>query len=300
MAETVLISGGTGLLGNNLTLHLQSKGYEVRYLSRNSGEKNGIKCFRWDIHKGEIDADAFTSVDHIIHLAGAGVADKRWTDDYKKEILESRTYSTALLCKTLKEQDHQIKSFVSASAVGIYGNRGEELIDEESEVADDFLAQVCVAWEDEIFKIQELGIRTAAIRIGIVLSEKGGALPQLITPIKMFVGAPLGSGNQYMPWIHIDDLSEMFIKAIEDEQINGVYNGVAPHPVTNKVLTKSIASRVSRPVFPIHVPNFALKVITGEFADSLIGGARVSSRKVEKAGFTFAYPDIDAALNHLL
>ena len=300
MAEKVLISGGTGLLGNNLTLHLQKKGYEVNYLSRSGGEKNGIKCYKWDIKKGTIDQEAIANADYIIHLAGAGVADHRWTDEYKKEILESRTKSTALLCKTLKEQEHQVKSFVSASAVGIYGDRGEELVDEESEVADDFLAQVCVAWEEEIFKVKELGIRTCAIRIGVVLSEKGGALPQLLTPIKMFVGAPLGPGDQYMPWIHIDDLSEIFIKSIEDETMHGVYNGVAPHPVTNDGLTKAIANKVSRPVFPINVPGFALKVIAGEFAESLIGGARVSSRKVENAGFEFSYPDIDAALNHLL
>jgi len=300
MAETVLISGGTGLLGSNITQFLQRKGYKVIYLSRKKGKKNGIKCYQWDVAAGTIDAEAVIKADHIIHLAGASVADKRWTDEYKREILESRTKSTALICRALKENKHKVKSFISASAIGIYGNRGKELLDEESEVAGDFLAQVCVAWEDEIFKFEVLGIRTVAIRIGIVLSEKGGALPQLILPVKMFVGAPLGGGDQYMSWIHIEDLSAIFVKALEDKNMKGVYNGVSPTPVTNEVLTKAIADKISRPVFPINVPGFALKVIVGEFADSLIGGARVSSHKIEKVGFSFAYPDIDKALDNLI
>ena len=283
MAETVLISGGTGLLGSNITQFLQRKGYKVTFLSRSKGKKNGIKCYQWDVTAGTIDADAVTKADHIIHLAGASVADKRWTDEYKREILESRTKSTALICRALKENKHKVKSFISASAIGIYGNRGKELLDEESEVANDFLAQVCVAWEDEIFKFEALGIRTVAIRIGIVLSDKGGALPQLILPVK-----------------HIEDLSAIFIKALEDKNMQGVYNGVSPTPITNEALTKAIADKISRPVFPINVPGFALKVIVGEFADSLIGGARVSSHKIEKVGFSFAFPDIDKALDNLI
>ncbi|MEM1137201.1 MAG: TIGR01777 family oxidoreductase [Bacteroidota bacterium] len=300
MGKKVLISGGTGLLGSKLTILLQEKGYEVFYLSRNKGEKNGIKYYQWNISKEEIEKEAIIQADYIIHLAGAGVADNRWTEAYKKEILESRTLSTQLLYKSLRENDHHVKAFISASAIGIYGNRGDELLYEDAEVADDFLAQVCVAWEDEIFKIQSLDIRTTAIRVGIVLSDKGGALPQLMTPIKMFVGAPLAQGDQYMSWIHIDDLCKIFIKALEDEKMQGVYNGVAPNPLTNEALTKAIASHISRPVFPINVPGFALKIIVGEFAESLIGGAKVASNKIENSNFTFTYPEIGKALDNLL
>ena len=300
MAEKVLISGGTGMLGNKITSILQEKGYEISYLSRSKGDKNGIKCYKWDIHKQEIESEAVTDADYIIHLAGASVYDKRWTDEYKKTILESRTKSAALLYKTIKNTDNHVKAFISASGISIYGDRGEELVDESSEVADDFLAQVCVAWEDEAFKMQELNIRTVAVRVGIVLSKDGGAFPKLLLPVKLFVGAPLASGKQYMPWIHIDDLCNIFVKAVEDEKMKGVYNGVSPQPLTNEELTKAIADKISRPVFPINVPEIALKIVLGEFADVLTGGIRASSRKVENTGFIFSYPKIDTALNNLL
>ncbi|UZR92352.1 TIGR01777 family oxidoreductase [Chondrinema litorale] len=300
MAEKVLISGGTGLLGKKITSILQAKGYEVSYLSRSKGNKNGIKCYQWDINKQEIEEEAITEADYIIHLAGASVYDKRWTDEYKKIIIESRTKSAALLYNTIKNTENHVKAFISASGISIYGDRGNELVDEDSEAADDFLAQVCVAWEDAAFKMQELDIRTVAIRVGIVLSEEGGAFPKLLMPIKLFVGAPLASGKQYMPWIHIDDLCNIFVKALEDEKMSGVYNGVSPHPLTNEALTKAIADKISRPVFPINVPGFALNIVLGEFAEVLTGGIRASSRKIENTGFKFTYPKINTALNNLL
>ncbi|WP_020530165.1 TIGR01777 family oxidoreductase [Flexithrix dorotheae] len=297
----ILITGGTGLIGSRLTELLLEKGHGVSYLSRSKKQGDGsINYYHWDPSKGEIDQEAIDSADYIIHLAGASVADSRWTDSRKKVILKSRQETARLLFDGIKNSDKQLKGFISASGIGYYGYTGDQLIDESASLGNDFLAKVCEKWEEESLQIKSLGIRTTIIRIGVVLSEKGGALKELMTPVKFFVGSPLGSGEQYMSWIHIDDLCKIFLKAVEDESMEGVYNGVAPSPVTNEEMVASIAKTLKRPVFPINVPGIALKILLGEMSEIVLKGSKVSSKKIEAAGFTFGYPSLNGALSDLL
>jgi uncharacterized protein (TIGR01777 family) len=301
MPKTILVTGGTGLVGTRLTEILQSKNYIVKYLSRSAGVKNGVESFKWDIDRGTIDEKAFENVSAIIHLAGAGVADKKWTAQRKKEILDSRTKSTQLIKSTLEKIDHKVENFISASAIGYYGwDTGGVWVKEGSRFGDDFLAMVTKAWEEEVDAIETLGIRTAKLRIGIVFSEKGAALYELAKPIKYGVGAPLGSGDQYMSWIHIDDLCEMFIYAVENNDVKGVFNAVGPNPETNKTITKAVAQVLGKPCFLPNVPGFILKIILGKRAAMVLGGSRVSSEKIQSVGFNFKFPELKKALEDLL
>ena len=301
MSKTVLITGGTGLVGSRLTALLRQKGYQVRYLSRSPEKVDDIEAFSWDIKAQTMDSKALEGTDYIVHLAGAGVADQRWTAERKKAILESRTKSSALLRETLRSHNHGIKAFISASAIGYYGfDTGTQLLSEDAAPGSDFLADVTRAWEHEVEQIADLGIRTAMIRVGIVLSDKGGALEEISKPVKFGVGAPLGDGDQYMSWIHIDDLCNMFIHAIEADEASGPYNGVAPEPVTNREFTKTLASTLNRPMFMPAVPAFALKLMVGEMANMLLGGNKVSSKKIESEGFNFKYPKLKTAMESLL
>ncbi len=301
MEQHILITGGTGLVGTRLTEILLQKGYKVSYLSRHAGEGK-IKKYAWDIKNSKIDDEAILQADHIIHLAGAGVFEKRWTPEYRKEILDSRIMTTELLYKKINALPHKLKSFVSASAIGIYGfDTGDFLNTEESPKGKGFLADVTQLWEKAAVPIENTGLRTVKIRIGIVLSEKGGALTELAKPVKFFVGSPMGTGKQYIPWIDIDDLCGIFVKAIEDGQMHGVYNGVAPNPVTNEVLTKAIAKQIKRPLWLPNIPAFVMKLIVGsEEADLLLGGNKVSAEKIQQAGFQFKYPLVENSLAHLL
>lgn len=259
-----------------------------------------IKLYEWDVAKNYIEEDAIKSADYIIHLAGAGVADESWTAARKKEVLESRTLSTKLLAEKISTVPNQVKAFVSASAIGYYGlDTGNTPQYENSESkAKDFLASVVKAWEAEIFKVKN--IRTAAIRIGVVLSKKGGALEKIAQPVRLYAGAALGNGRQYISWIHLDDLCEIFIKVLEDTTLSGIYNGVAPLPVTNETLTKEIGKALGKPILPVNVPAFVLKLMLGEMADIVLGGNRVSSEKIEKTGFKFQYKEVAKALQDLL
>ncbi len=301
MSKIVLVTGGTGLVGTRLTSLLIEKGYQVRYLSRNPGKVSEVESFSWDIDRQTIDEKALDGVDYIIHLAGAGVADKKWTIQRKKEILQSRTKSTEVLRSALANKDHQVKAFISASAVGYYGwDTGGVWKKEDSRFGDDFLATVTKSWEAEVDQVEKLGIRVAMLRIGIVLSDKGGALKELTKPIKWGAGAALGKGDQYMSWIHLDDLCKMFIHALENDTIQGIYNAVAPNPVTNKELSKLSAKVLGKPFFLPNVPGFVLKLALGEMASMVLGGNRVSSEKIQNDGFTFTYPEVEPALNDLL
>lgn len=301
MSKIVLVTGGTGLVGTRLTSLLLEKGYQVRYLSRNPGKVSEVESFSWDIDRQTIDEKALDGVDYIIHLAGAGVADKKWTTQRKKEILQSRTKSTEVLRSALANKDHQVKAFISASAVGYYGwDTGGVWKKEDSRFGDDFLATVTKSWEAEVDQVEKLGIRVAMLRIGIVLSDKGGALKELTKPIKWGAGAALGKGDQYMSWIHLDDLCKMFIHALENDTIQGIYNAVAPNPVTNKELSKLSAKVLGKPFFLPNVPGFVLKLALGEMASMVLGGNRVSSEKIQNDGFTFTYPEVEPALNDLL
>lgn len=302
MSKNVLISGGTGMIGSRLTQILQQKGYRVSHLSRSAGNRQDVTTYVWDIRRQEIDPEALAGADYVIHLAGAGVADGRWTKSRKQAILKSRTESTRLLHDAISQLgDHRIKAFLSASAIGIYGaDTGSAEIFESSPKGDDFLAMVTEKWEAAADEIKRLNIRTVKLRIGVVLSMEGGALPRIVQPVKLGAGAPLGSGQQYVSWIHLEDLCRMFVYALENDELADVYNAVAPRPVTNEQLTKSAAQTLKKPLFLPNVPGFAIRLAFGEMASIVLGGNRVSSRRMEEAGFDFRYNKIDAALEDLL
>jgi uncharacterized protein len=298
--KRVLITGASGLIGERLTQLLLQKGHQVSHLTR--AKKNGVvPSFTWDLESRQIDEDAFRSIDAIINLAGTGIADKRWTEKRKKEILTSRTDSVKLLHNFLAKNNHNVKAFISASAIGYYGVEDEEKVFKEvDKPGTDFLASTTRQWEQEVDKISTLGIRVVKFRIGIVLSEKGGALKEMARPIKMSVGAPLGSGKQYLSWIHIDDLCNIFIRAVEDQTMIGPYNAVAPSPVTNEELTTAIAKILNKSLIIPKVPAFALRLMLGEMADMVLKGNKVSSQKIEEAGFQFQFRDLKNALDDLL
>jgi uncharacterized protein (TIGR01777 family) len=297
--KNILITGASGLIGSRLTALLIEKGYTVSHLGRKK-QSGKIKSYTWSVERNIIDPSAFDGVDAIIHLAGAGVADKRWTKSRKQEIMNSRTQSTRLLYDTLNARAHRIKTVVSASAIGYYGFDRDEYFTENSTPGVDFLSQVTYAWEQEADKIAKLGIRLVKVRVGIVLSKDGGAIKEMMKPIQYYVGSPLGSGDQYQSWIHIDDICGIFIKALEDESLNGPINGVAPKPVTNKELTKAIAEALHKPLFLPAVPAFVLKLILGEMANIVLKGSRVSSEKVMSHGYQFQFTDVNDAVRDLL
>ena len=297
--KTVLITGGTGLVGRQLSELLSSGGYRVTHLSRNPTQKH-YQTFYWDIKKGEIDDEAITSADAIIHLAGAGVSDKRWSEAWKKEIYDSRIDSTRLLKRKAEELNPNLKHFISASAIGIYGwDTGDRFVDETSPKGEGFLADVVEDWEKEADTFKELNIKVSKVRIGIVLSAEGGALVELMKPIKLGFGAPLAPGSQYMSWIHVKDLCGIFAHLLENA-IEGTFNGVGLSPHTNKEFTKSVASQIKKPLWLPNVPKFALRLIVGEMADILVGGNRVSGKKIEGTGFNFQFATLDHALKDLL
>jgi uncharacterized protein len=300
LIKSVLITGGSGLVGSALTDLLLQKGYHVSHLGR-SPSMGKVKCYRWSVTGNFIDPKALEGVDAIIHLAGAGVAEKRWTDSRKKEILESRTKSTELICETLKIQPNQVKLVISATAIGYYGlSTSDDWYNETHEPGTDFLASVCKAWEAAADPIETLGKRLVKIRVGVVLSNKGGALLQMAQPVKWGAGAPLGTGKQWVSWIHMNDLCQIFLKAIENESMTGIYNAVAPNPVTNKDLNKAIAKALHRPLFLPAVPVWALKIMLGEMHGIVVTGARVTSDKIKAAGVEFQFTDVSAATQNLL
>jgi uncharacterized protein len=299
----VLITGGSGLVGTRLTELLLQKGFSVSHLSRKPTTNNGkIKTYHWDVAKGIIDERAIQEADYLVHLAGAGIADENWSDARKKEIIESRTKSIQLVTDKLKSLPHKIKSFVSASGIGFYGaDTGDEYISEQHTAGIDFVADCCIQWEAAADEIRDLGIRTVKLRTGIVLSEKGGALPRIIQPVRWGVGAALGTGKQWQSWIHLDDLCELYIKALTDERMNGFYNAVAPNPVTNYDLTKLSAQVLKRSFWMPNVPAFALKMVFGEMADIVLGGNYVLNQRIKlETDFQYRFTDAKTALEDLL
>lgn len=293
--QNILITGGSGLVGQRITDLLEKKGYQVAWLSRSV--QPGRRSFIWNIEKQEIDPEAIEWADAIIHLAGAGVAEKRWAPERKKLILESRTHSTRLLYSAIEKAEKRPNTFISASAVGYYGfDTGTSLVDETNQAGSDFLAQVVKAWENEVKKIESLDIRTVLLRIGIVLDSEGGALGEMLKPP---VAAPLGSGDQWMSWIHIEDLARMFLFSLEKTTLQGVYNAVAPNPATNQQLTQEAAYAKGKTYLGIGVPGFLLKLVLGEMAAMVLGGNRVSCQKIQKAGFQFEFYELSAALKDI-
>jgi uncharacterized protein len=304
----VLISGGTGLIGTKLTHHLIESSYEVIILSRDknrSSDNSKIAYSFWDSKKGVIDTEAVKKADHILHLAGAGVIDKKWTEDYKKEIIESRTKSSELLIKTLRENEHHIKTFVSASAIGWYGEDDHPLLRKEGFIETDaadkgFLGETCVLWETSVEPVAEMGIRLVKLRTGIVLSNDGGAYKEFKKSLRFGFAGILGSGKQMVSWIHIDDICRMYIEAIENQNINGSYNAVAPLPVTNKKLIIQMAEKLRNKFYiPIHIPTFLIKLLMGKRSTEILKSATVSDKKIKSTGFTFLYPAIESAIENL-
>ena len=302
MKERVCISGGTGLIGTAISQVLTRSRYSVSYLSRKKQNGDERNIINWNIQKQTLQPGGLDSVDHIIHLAGESIASGRWTVERKKRIRESRIQSTRLLYDTLKNMESRPRTFVAASAVGVYGHHtGGVWVDEErNKPGDDFLATVTREWETESQKIRELGIRVVILRMGIVLSKSGGALPKFLMPIKMGVGAPLGNGDQYISWIDIDDLARIFEYGLENHSMDGIYNAVAPDPKTNKEFTRELARKLNKPLILPPVPAFAIRMAMGEMSSMVLGGNRVSSKKIQDAGFRFLYPDLMSSLNHLI
>ncbi len=302
---TILITGGTGLVGTRLTEMLAGGGYDVVILTRNPANINenraGVRYAEWDLEKQTIDRKAIETADHVIHLAGAGVADKRWNEKRKQEIVNSRTQSSALLVRALREIPNNVETVVTASAIGWYGadtkTSRKEGFAETAPADEAFLGQTCRLWEESIEPVTMLGKRLVTLRTGIVLSSAGGALQEFVKPLKFGVATILGDGKQVISWIQVDDLCRMYLWAIENKQVSGVYNAVAPAPVTNKQLTLALAEKLRGKYYvPLHVPSFVLKIVMGEMSIEVLKSATVSSSQIEATGFKFLYPDILSAL----
>jgi len=296
----ILIAGGTGLIGKRLSQLLAKKKYEVIHLSRKPDPNASFQTFAWDLRKGFIDEVAIQKADYVINLAGAGIADARWSEDRKKLIISSRVDSTLLLKNTFERLHKEPKAFLPASAIGYYGDRGNDWMYETSQPGTGFLANSCIAWEKALKDVIETGWRTVIIRIGIVLSTQGGALEKMITPMKFRAGAYFGNGQQFYSWVHIDDLCRLFIKGIEDENMQGIYNGVAPNPVTNKQFAFDLETAMGRKSVILPAPAFGLRLAMGEMADVVLTSTRVSSQKVEDQGFQFEFPQLIPALKDVI
>lgn len=298
----VLVTGATGVIGSHLLKDCISRGHQVHYLSTNKDKldsKPNCKGFYWNPETGELDSRAFNEVSCIIHLAGATIS-KRWTKAYKQVILDSRVITANLLYTYLENNEHNVTHFISASGVGVYPPSLTRLYSEEdSEVDDSFLGEVVQAWERAANQFKQLGIKVTKVRTGLVLAKEGGALPAIAAPVRKGVGAPLGSGNQWQSWIHIDDMIKVYMSILENGW-EGKYNAVAPNPVTNKRLTRLIAKTLGKPLWLPNVPSFFLKLLLGEMSMLVLQGQLVSSKKLEEAGFSFHFFNLQSALDDLL
>jgi uncharacterized protein (TIGR01777 family) len=298
----VLITGATGLIGKEIVKVCHSQYIDVNYLTTSKSKisnENNYKGFYWNPETGEIDENCLQDVEAIIHLAGATVS-KRWTKTYKKEILSSRINTTQLLVNTLKHHPNAVKHVISASAIGLYPDSLSKYYDEDDSAGDSsFLSHVVKEWELAVDGFTELNIIVSKVRIGLVLSKKGGALPEIIKPIKLGLGAAFGSGKAWQSWIHIEDLAHIFV-FILNNKLAGVYNGVSSNPVINEDLTKLCAKVLKRPLFLPNIPEFFMKLVLGEMYTLLFMSQRVSSKKIEAAGFEFSYHHLEPALEELL
>lgn len=294
----VLITGGTGMIGSGISKQLTKAGHQVVHLSRSTSPADEYSTFTWDIAGGSIDDKAFEGVEIIIHLAGASI-NQRWTEKNKKTIIKSRVASANLLFETVKRLKIPLKAFISMSAIGYYGgDTGDTILTESNDPGNDFLAETVTSWEAAADQFQSI-CPVTKFRTGVVLDGRGGALPQITTPVKYFVGAPIGSGKQWMSWIHIDDVVNAFCEAVQGN-LSGTFNLVAPNPATNALFTKAIAQTIGKPLILPNVPPFVLRLVMGEMATIVIGGNNVSSKHLESTGFKFNYPELDHALKDLL
>ncbi|MBB6274498.1 hypothetical protein HDF26_004976 [Pedobacter cryoconitis] len=296
MNQHILLTGATGMLGKELIKSLLSQGHTISILSRKPIQINRVKVFLWDVYQQKIDTNCLEGVDSIIHLAGENISKGRWTEKRKKEIIDSRVLSTQLLYQAMAETKNQVKNFISAAAVGYYGTRGDEMLTEESNPGHNFLAECCIQWEKAVDQGQQTGLRIVKIRTGVVLAKKEGALEAMAKPIRLFAGAPLGNGKQWIPWIHYQDMTRIYLYALENQSLTGAYNASAPFPVTNKVMTKAIAKQLHRPVWPFSVPESLLKLILREMSSLVMNSTNTSAQKILSSGFKFNYTHIEQAL----
>jgi uncharacterized protein (TIGR01777 family) len=297
--QHILITGGSGLIGNLLTDALLKKGFEVSHLSRKPKNDGRVKSYFWDVEHGEIDEECLDGVDTVVHLAGAGIAEKRWTAERKKELIESRTKSIGLIYQLIKTKPNSVKAIVSASATGYYSDRGDEVMKEENAPANDFLGTCCVDWENAVDEGLKLGLRIVKFRTGVVLHKDGGALPQLAMPAKWGIGSPIGNGKQWISWIHWQDVIDLYVDGIVNQHLSGAYNMVAPVAVTNAEMSKAVAKQLHKPFWAPNVPAFILKLLMGEMSSVVLGSTKVSAEKIISQGYTFKYPELAGALEEI-
>ena len=299
----VIISGAAGLVGSALCKMLSDNGYEPIILSRKKNSASPYKTIVWDLEKNQIgDGVEEIEADYVIHLAGAGIAEKKWSENRKAEIISSRVKGANLLAKLIAGMKNKPKAYISAAAIGIYGNRADENLDEFSEIKKDskeFLVQSCIAWENSANEIKQMGIRTALLRIGIVLSTHGGALSKMLPSYKFGAAAYFGSGEQYFSWIHIEDLCNAFLYLLKNEHCEAAFNAVAPNPEKNKIFAKKIADAKNQKALLLPVPAFALKLAMGEMSAIVLDSAKVYPKRLLDSGFQFKFPELTSALKDL-
>ena len=300
-SQNILITGGTGLIGSRLVEMLSSKGHKIAVLSRQAGPMRHAKVYRWDPGKGEIDSRAIENTDVIIHLAGAGIGEKRWTKARRREILDSRVKPVYLIAEKMKIAGVVPGVFISASGVSLYDQQDfERRNTEKSPAGNSFLAEVVKEWEHAADIFSDQGVRTVKMRTGLVLDAGGGAFPKMAAPVKMGLGAALGPGKQWIPWIHLEDICRLYAEAAENPAFRGPYNAVAPECVTNRTFMKELCRILRRPFWPVHVPAAMLKIIFGEMAAVLLeGGNCVNERIRNEIFFHYRYPALAGALESL-
>lgn len=298
MKEKILISGGSGLIGSRMSEMLTEMNYEVYHLSRQSGAGK-YKTIQWDVNNKKLDGSSLEGFKYIFNLAGAGIVDKPWTDERKLELLNSRVDSVMLLHEKIGQLQHKPEAFVSASAIGFYGiHTSEEIYTETDQAGNDFLADTCKKWEEAIHNFSSLDLSYSIVRIGLVLSTKGGALAEMAKPIKMGFGAALGSGKQYMPWIHIDDICRLFIHCAQ-HKLSTTVNGVSQNQVNNKTFTKAVAKALGKKIWLPNVPTFMMRLILGSRAQIVLEGSRVSYDKHAQIDFELKYKNLENSLAEL-
>jgi uncharacterized protein (TIGR01777 family) len=299
MVDKIVIFGGSGFLGKRL-IELIKEDYEIIVASRNAEQSPQLQDGKVKIVQFSYDVNSFVNIiegsDIIVNFSGASIADRRWTYEYKKIMYDSRVKTTALISEAISKCVNKPHTFVSTSATGIYGNRGDELLYEDSLTGNDYLANLCKEWENEALKS---GIRTVCIRVGVVLDKNEGGFKKMVQPFRFFVGGALGNGRQYLPWIHINDIVNIYKEAITNASLNGIVNGTAPYPVTSNVFSKAVGKILNRPGI-FKVPKIVLKIVVGEFAEFLTGSQRAIPKKLLEAGFSFEYKEIEETLKNLI
>ncbi len=297
--KNVIITGGTGLLGMRLSHFLSERGCNITHLSRKENLSALFPAYKWNIDQMQMDERALLHVDAVIHLAGANIADSRWSDARKQELLDSRIKSTELLARKIAECSVKPKAFIACSAVGIYGNRGEEILTESSSKGEGFMSEICRLWEKSAALIRDQGVRTPVIRVGVVLSTLGGALSKIKMSYPFRVGSYFGNGSQFYPWIHIDDICKLFHKALTDDSMKSTYNGTAPSPATNKELAEAISFAKNNKNIIIPVPAYMVRLLMGEMSEVVLNSCRAIPSALMETDFQFNHPDLNLAVKDL-